>query len=836
MFDEAGNLYVGQQGTPYIAEYNSVGQSVASFGPVITPETGDDWIDLESDQCTFLYTSETNEIYSYNKCTNTQLPIFNQAPLPGPAVYQVKVMANNDVLVADSDAVRMLDPNGNIIETYPCSSMVGCTGGLFNIAIDPDGTSFWTDDAYSGNIWQVDMATGQVMSSINTGAAFLFGLSIDYGYTAAATETVLSATPTTLTVQSVSGNFSAPTSVSAVLTDSTTNTPIPDEPVTLTLNGDTSESCTATTDTSGSATCVITPTEPSSTYTLAASFAGDSSISASIGSDSSTGTFTVTPDTSAVTYTGPTTAVNGQPLTLTGTLTTDTPTSGTPLPTKVVSVTIGSGSTAQSCSGTTDANGDVSCTIATVDQPVTDVPITASFNGDVYDTSASTTASATVSEPTALQVNTATSDFSDATTVSGVLTDTITNAPIANEPVQFQLNGSETCTGTTDATGTASCSITPGESAATYTLTGTFGGDTNPALQLMTANGSANFVVTLEETALSYTGPTVAHNGQVLTLSGVLTTDDPSLGTGVAGRSVTFTLGSGSTAQSCSGTTDAAGNVSCTVASVNQAPGPIPVTTTFAGDGYYRVASASATVNLPEGTSVMLNPVTGTYNGPTTVSATLVNTYTDTPVSGEPVTLTLSGTQTCTATTNSTGVASCSITPNEPAGTYSLTASFGGGLLLDPAAGAEQLIDHIRRDAGRDIVQLHRYDSGEQWRLGHVLRCADDRRADDRRRCIRPDGHVHLGLWQLTAELHGCHGRSRSRQLHGDEREPDRRHQRDLGHLRWRHLLPVIFSLVVGRCPHADHPDGERRDQRLRRRRHRLRGPDQFGDRHSHRW
>ena len=46
VFDEAGNLYVGQQGTPYIAEYNSVGQSVASFGPVITPETGDDWIDL----------------------------------------------------------------------------------------------------------------------------------------------------------------------------------------------------------------------------------------------------------------------------------------------------------------------------------------------------------------------------------------------------------------------------------------------------------------------------------------------------------------------------------------------------------------------------------------------------------------------------------------------------------------------------------------------------------------------------------------------------------------------------------------------------------------------
>ena len=42
------------------------------------------------------------------------------------------------------------------------------------------------------------------------------------------------------------------------------------------------------------------------------------------------------PDTSSLTYTGPTSAVNGSSTTLTGTLTTDTPTPDTPLPTKVV--------------------------------------------------------------------------------------------------------------------------------------------------------------------------------------------------------------------------------------------------------------------------------------------------------------------------------------------------------------------------------------------------------------------------------------------------------------------------------------------------------------------
>ena len=175
------------------------------------------------------------------------------------------------------------------------------------------------------------------------------------------------------------------------MTNPTPSTPIVNEPVTFTLNG--SETCTADTDTTGTATCDITAGEPSSSYTLTASFPGDTTTSTPIGSDSSTSTFTVNPDTSALTYTGSTTAVNGQPITLSGTLTTDTPTPGTPLPTKVVTFTIGSGSTAQSCSGTTDANGNVSCTIATVDQPSGTEPITASFAGDSYDTPATATSS-----------------------------------------------------------------------------------------------------------------------------------------------------------------------------------------------------------------------------------------------------------------------------------------------------------------------------------------------------------------------------------------------------------------------------------------------------------
>ncbi len=609
-FDNQGNLYVGQQTTPYIAEFSKTGQFVRNIGPLATELSGDDWIALASDECTVYYTTEETDILRYNMCTNQQLPNLNVQPFPTfdastslpVQAFQLQILSNGDTLVADSNADILLDPNGNVLQTYTCASLPGCQGSLFAMSLDPDGNSFWTGDSTSGDIWKVDIASGNVLQQIDTHSGTLFGLSVDDQIEVAASPTVVSATPTALTIQPFSGNFSAPTPVSAVLTDSSTGNPIADEPVTFTLNG--SESCTANTDSSGTATCVITPGEPSSTYTLTASFSGDTTTSAPIGSNSSTSTFTVTPDSSGVTYTGSTSAVNGQPTTLSGTLTSDNPTSGTPLPTKVVTFTIGSGTTAQSCSGTTDANGDVSCTIAAVNQPQTNEAVITSFGGDVYDASSTTTTAMTVTEPTALTINPATNDFSDGTTVSGLLTDAVTNAPLPREPVTFQLNGAETCTGTTDATGKASCSITPGEPAATYTLTGTFSGDETLPLHLKATSSSADFVVTLEESSLSYTGATTAQNGQPATLAGTLTTDDPTLGTGIAGRIVTFTLGTGSSAQSCASTTTPTGAAACTIASVSQAPGPIPVIATFAGDNYYRVASAASTVNLPEGTQL----------------------------------------------------------------------------------------------------------------------------------------------------------------------------------------------------------------------------------------
>jgi hypothetical protein len=184
-----------------------------------------------------------------------------------------------------------------------------------------------------------------------------------------------------------------------------------------------------------------------------------------------------------------------------------------------------------------------------------------------------------------------TSDFNDPGTVSAVLSDSA--GPIAGQTVVFTLNGHETCSAPTDPNGVASCSITPGESAGSYTVTANFAGDAAD----LPSSSSTIYTVTREETSLTYTGPTKAANGAPLTLSGTLTEDGTSP---IAGRAVTFTLGSGASAQSCTGTTNPSGNASCTIASVNQPASStsVPVTATFAGDAFYLPASASATVKF----------------------------------------------------------------------------------------------------------------------------------------------------------------------------------------------------------------------------------------------
>jgi hypothetical protein len=179
VFDSAGNLYVGLGESPVIYEFNASGALVTSIG-IFTEGyvAGANWIDLAADGCTLFYTSQGTDVLRFNNCTpRQQLTNFNQAPLP-LAAQGLKIRPGGDVLVADSGQVVRLGPSGNLLQTYPCSFMLDCKGSLSDVALDPDGTSFWTSDSYSGDIWRVDIASGSVMQRIRTGSISLEGVSV----------------------------------------------------------------------------------------------------------------------------------------------------------------------------------------------------------------------------------------------------------------------------------------------------------------------------------------------------------------------------------------------------------------------------------------------------------------------------------------------------------------------------------------------------------------------------------------------------------------------------------------------------------------------------------
>ncbi len=183
-----------------------------------------------------------------------------------------------------------------------------------------------------------------------------------------------------------------------------------------------------------------------------------------------------------------------------------------------------------------------------------------------------------------------TGDFHDPATVSARLTIAGTGAPVGDQPVSFKLNDAETCTGTTNPDGVASCVLAPGEPAGTYPLTAAFAGSKG----LLPSGAAVDFVVTKEETALAYTGDTTVANAEPARLAAKLTEDD---GTPVAGRTVQLNLGT----QSCVDTTDAQGIAECTIALVDQqlnATATVPVTASFTGDQFYEPSQTSTTVSL----------------------------------------------------------------------------------------------------------------------------------------------------------------------------------------------------------------------------------------------
>jgi hypothetical protein len=172
VFDKAGNVYVGDAGQGVIQKFSASGTHLASYN-VVVEDRGTDWIDLAADQCTMRYTSEGSSVKQFNVCTNTQLPDFATG-LPGLAAYAHRILPDGGELVADSNAVVRLSSAGAIVKTYTPSTSAST---IFALNRDPDGTTFWTADLDSGNVFHFDIATGNQLGTFSA-SGFVGGLSL----------------------------------------------------------------------------------------------------------------------------------------------------------------------------------------------------------------------------------------------------------------------------------------------------------------------------------------------------------------------------------------------------------------------------------------------------------------------------------------------------------------------------------------------------------------------------------------------------------------------------------------------------------------------------------
>jgi len=243
--------------------------------------------------------------------------------------------------------------------------------------------------------------------------------------------------------------------------------------------------------------------------------------------------------------------------------------------------------------------------------------------------------------------------------LTATLTDVVTGQPIANQTVNFTLDGTMVGSATTSSSGIATFTTTTATTDGVGTHTGvveaTFAGDST--LGYNATSGTGDLTVSKANSTLASVLGSATFGGTA-TLSATLTSSVT--GKGLANETVDFTLDGTMVG---SGTTNSAGVATFTTTSpITDSAGSHAgaVVASFAGDSNYNAATnASGTLTVtPAGTTTTAVSGSAPLGGTATLTATLTSTETNAGIPNETVTFTLNGTTlTPTATTNSSGVA-----------------------------------------------------------------------------------------------------------------------------------------------------------------------------------
>jgi len=172
-FDGSGNSYIGNAGgNGLIQEFSPSGALLATL-PVNTQSVqgGTAWIDLSADGNT-MYFVNGNSVINQFAVSSSQITTF--AGVEGASLYSVRVLPtptlNNGVVLAaavfdGSSSIFLFDANGNIVQSY---SLEGETDFQV-LSLDPNGQSFWAGNPSDGNFYRINLASGSVEVSANTG-------------------------------------------------------------------------------------------------------------------------------------------------------------------------------------------------------------------------------------------------------------------------------------------------------------------------------------------------------------------------------------------------------------------------------------------------------------------------------------------------------------------------------------------------------------------------------------------------------------------------------------------------------------------------------------------
>ena len=184
-------------------------------------------------------------------------------------------------------------------------------------------------------------------------------------------------------------------------------------------------------------------------------------------------------------------------------------------------------------------------------------------------------------------------------------------------------------------------------------------------------------------TQLEYVGATRGQLTDVAVLSADLKVEGS--GAPIPKSNVRLALGS----ESCTAETDQAGHARCGL----DLDGPIgdrPITASFTGNAVYEPSSDSATFTVEKEVTSLTHAgtLTSDYHDRFVAFGQLTDDD-GAPVVGRSVSFSLGAADGCTATTTNAGVASCPITPTQPAGTYLMSTSFSGDPVYQPSSDSD---------------------------------------------------------------------------------------------------------------------------------------------------